>query len=171
MLYEPTCLDNEDKEGDNLNGNRLINLKILTINIYNVLMWRHCAQEKAPQMKLEEEIIQGKIISYFEAYYDLTMKNKSKGIRKLHHDFNTQTYNRETSSQEDSFIMTFSEHSNALASTIVCNYSGNKNYKRYSNHKFNLHFIQKRRHHYGNSSMRHPSDIESTSSGPLVWNL
>ena len=30
MLYEPTCLDNEDKEGDNLNGNHLVNLKTLT---------------------------------------------------------------------------------------------------------------------------------------------
>ena len=27
MLCEPTCLDNEEKEGDNLSGNRLINLK------------------------------------------------------------------------------------------------------------------------------------------------
>ena len=35
MLCEPTCLDNEKKEGDNISGNRLINLKIFTTNIEN----------------------------------------------------------------------------------------------------------------------------------------
>ena len=33
MLYDPTCLDDEEKEGDKLIVNRIINLKILTTNI------------------------------------------------------------------------------------------------------------------------------------------
>ena len=33
ILCEPICSDNENKEGDNLSGNRVINLKILTTNI------------------------------------------------------------------------------------------------------------------------------------------
>ena len=36
MLYEPTSSDNEEKEGDNLSGNHLINLKILTTNIKKI---------------------------------------------------------------------------------------------------------------------------------------
>ena len=33
MLCKPISSDNKEKEGDNLSGNRLINLKILTTNI------------------------------------------------------------------------------------------------------------------------------------------
>ena len=33
MLQEPISSDNKEKEGDNISGNRLIILKILTTNI------------------------------------------------------------------------------------------------------------------------------------------
>ena len=52
MLCEPTCLDNKEKEGDNLRVNSLINLKTLTTNIEKLVVCRQCAQEKALQMKL-----------------------------------------------------------------------------------------------------------------------
>ena len=35
MLCEPISSDNEEKGGDNLSGNRLINLEILTTNVNN----------------------------------------------------------------------------------------------------------------------------------------
>ena len=35
MLWEPISSDNEEKGGDNIIGNRLINLKVLTTNIDN----------------------------------------------------------------------------------------------------------------------------------------
>ena len=38
MLCEPTCLDNEQKDGDNIIGNTLINLKILTTNVEKFLV-------------------------------------------------------------------------------------------------------------------------------------
>ena len=55
MLCEPTDSDIEKKEEDNISGNRLINLKILTTNIDNFLLCQQYAQEKAVLMKLEEE--------------------------------------------------------------------------------------------------------------------
>ena len=88
MFYEPTCLDNKQKQGDNLSSNRLINLKILTNNIDNFLVFRQCEQEKAPQMKLEEERFQENLISYVKTYYDLNPMNEKKGIRQMHHDSN-----------------------------------------------------------------------------------
>ena len=36
MLCETTCLDNEEKEGDDISSNCLISLKILKTNIENV---------------------------------------------------------------------------------------------------------------------------------------
>ena len=45
-------------------------------------------------MKIEEERYQEKIISYVEAYYQLTPAYQQKGIRQLHHDFNRK-YNRQ----------------------------------------------------------------------------
>ena len=38
MLCDTTCLYNEEKEGDNLSGNHIINLKILTANIEILLV-------------------------------------------------------------------------------------------------------------------------------------
>ena len=55
MLCEPISPDNGEKVGDNLSGNRLINLKILTTNIEKFIACQTCAQEKAIQIKPEEE--------------------------------------------------------------------------------------------------------------------
>ena len=76
--------------------------------------------------KSEDEIEQKKLISYVEAYYELTMAYEYKGTMQLRHDLNKQKSNRQTSCHEDSFIRTFSDHKNCLASTIVCNYGRNK---------------------------------------------
>ena len=81
MVWDPTCLDNEDKEGDNLSGNHLINVQILTTNVEKVLVFWKCSYEKALYMKLEEEIYQENFINYVETYYDLTQNNESKEIR------------------------------------------------------------------------------------------
>ena len=54
ILCEPTCLDNKVKDGDDLIGNPLIKLKILTTNIDKLLVCQQCEQEKSLQMKLEE---------------------------------------------------------------------------------------------------------------------
>ena len=75
MLCELACLDNEEKEGDNISGNRLINLKISTTNKGKVFVCQKCAQEKDLQMKLEEERYQESFIYYVETYYYLTLKN------------------------------------------------------------------------------------------------
>ena len=69
-------------------------------------------------MKPEEEIYQENLISYVDNYYYLTLTNEKKGIRQLHHDFNKQKSNLQTSSHKYSFIITLSENSNGLASTI-----------------------------------------------------
>ena len=50
MLCETTSLDNKEKEEDNLSGDRLINLKMLTTKIEKYLMCRQCEQEKAVQI-------------------------------------------------------------------------------------------------------------------------
>ena len=52
MLCEPISSNSKEKEGDNLSGNCLINLKMLTTNIEKFLVRQKCAQEKALQMKL-----------------------------------------------------------------------------------------------------------------------
>ena len=44
MLYEPISSDNEEKEGDNLSGNHLINQNKLTTNIEIVLVFQQCAK-------------------------------------------------------------------------------------------------------------------------------
>ena len=56
MLCESVNSDQEEKEGDVLNSNRIINLKNLITNIDHVLVCRECAQEREIQIKLEEEI-------------------------------------------------------------------------------------------------------------------
>ena len=77
-------------------------------------------------MILEEEREQKNFISFVEDYCDLNPTYEQKGIRKLHHDFNTQKYNRQTSSHEDYFSMTFYDHINGLVSTSVYNCRRNK---------------------------------------------
>ena len=134
MFCEPISSYNEEKEGDSLIGNFLINLQILTTNIEKFLVRQKCAHEKAQKMKLEEERYQENFISYVEANYKVTLTYGKKGVRQIHHDLNKQKYNRQKIYHGDSFIMNLSEHSNGLASTITFDFSRNKKDKRYSNH-------------------------------------
>ena len=46
MLCESVNFDQEDKEGDLLNGNCIINLKNLITNINKFLVCKECAQER-----------------------------------------------------------------------------------------------------------------------------
>ena len=46
----------EEKVGDVLNGNRIINLNNLITSIDIVLVCKECAQERELQIKLDEEI-------------------------------------------------------------------------------------------------------------------
>ena len=53
MICESVNSGQEEKEGDVLNGNRIINLKNLITNIDNSLVFKECAQERELQIKLE----------------------------------------------------------------------------------------------------------------------
>ena len=55
MSCDPISSDNEEKEGDNISGNSLINLNTLTTNTEIFLVLQQFSQEKALQMKSEEE--------------------------------------------------------------------------------------------------------------------
>ena len=46
MMCESVNSDQKEKEGDVLNGNRIINLKNLITNIDNFLVCKECAQER-----------------------------------------------------------------------------------------------------------------------------
>ena len=118
MMCESVNSDQEEKEGDVLNGNRIINLKNLITIIYKNLECKECAHERELQIKLEEERDVENFIDYVEAYFHLTPPDEQKGVRELYEDFNKQTYNRQTTSHQDSLCISISEHSNALASTI-----------------------------------------------------
>ena len=52
MICESVKSDQEEKEEDLLNDNRIINLEILITNIDNVLVCKECAQERELQIKL-----------------------------------------------------------------------------------------------------------------------
>ena len=54
MLCESINTDQEEKEGDVLKGNRIINLKNLSTNIDNFLFCKECVKERDLQIKLEE---------------------------------------------------------------------------------------------------------------------
>ena len=118
MMCESVNYDQEEKKGDVLNGNRIINLKNLITNIDNILVYKECAQERELQIKLEEERDVEKDIDCVEAYFQLTPSDEQKVVRELYEDFNKQTYNRQTTSCQDSFCMTISEHSNGIYATI-----------------------------------------------------
>ena len=119
MMCESVNSDQEEKEGGVLNGNLIIiNLNNLITNIDKVLVCKECAQERELQIKLEEERDVENFIDYVEAYFQLTPPDEQKGVRELYEDFNKQTYNRQTTSNQDSFCMSISEHSSGLASTI-----------------------------------------------------
>ena len=46
MMCESVDSDQEEKEGDVLNGNRIINLKNLITNIDKFVLCKECAQER-----------------------------------------------------------------------------------------------------------------------------
>ena len=76
---------------------------------------------------------------YMFVYFQLKPPDEQKGVRELHEDFNKQTYNRQTTSHEDSFYMSISEHSNSLASTIK--FKCNKKKKDNASATIIFHFI------------------------------
>ena len=80
MMCESVNFDQEEKEGDGLNGNRTINLKNLITKIDKILVCKECAQERELQIKLEEEIDVEKFIDYVEDYFQLTPSDEQKGI-------------------------------------------------------------------------------------------
>ena len=121
MMCESVNSDQEEKEGDVPNGNCIINLKNLITNIDKFLVCKEFAQERELHIKLEEERDVENFIDYVEAYFQLMPPDEQKGVRELHEDFNTQTYNHQTTSHQDSLCMSISEHSNGLASTIEFN--------------------------------------------------
>ena len=53
MLCESVKSDQEEKEGDLLNGNRIINLNSFITNIDKILGCKECAQERDLHIKLE----------------------------------------------------------------------------------------------------------------------
>ena len=55
MMCESVNSDQEEKEGDVLNGNNIINLKDFITNIDNFLVCKEFAQERELQIKLLEE--------------------------------------------------------------------------------------------------------------------
>ena len=118
MMCESVNSDQEEKEGDVLNGNRIINLKNLITNIDNFLVCKECAQERGLQIKVEEERDVEKFIDYVEDYFQLKPPDKQKGVREIYEDFKKQTSHHQTTSHHDSFCMSISNHSNGLASTI-----------------------------------------------------
>ena len=103
MLCESVNSDQEEKEGDLLNSNRIINLNNLITNTDTFLMCKECAQERELQIKLEEKRDVENVIDYVEEYFQLIPSDEKKGVRGLHEDFNKHTYNRQTTSHQDSF--------------------------------------------------------------------
>ena len=72
MMCESVNSGQEEKEGDVLNGNHIINLKNFITNMDNVLVCKECAQERGLQIKLEEERDVENFVDYAEAYFQLT---------------------------------------------------------------------------------------------------
>ena len=147
MMCESVNSDQEEKEGDLLNSNHIINLKDFITNIDTLFACKQFAQERELQIKLEEERDVEKFIEYVEAYFQLTPPDEQKGVRELYEDFNKQTYNRQTTSHEDSFCMSISKHSNDLASTNEFKCNKKKQDNRLRNHHFPLHLSHQTKHH------------------------
>ena len=55
MLCETVKSNQEEKEGDLLNGNRIININNLILNIYTFLVCKECAQERDIQIILKQK--------------------------------------------------------------------------------------------------------------------
>ena len=66
MSCEPASSDNEEKKGDNLSGNFLINVILFDNHQRVIFVCRHCAQKKALLMKLEQERYHENLISYVQ---------------------------------------------------------------------------------------------------------
>ena len=81
MLCESVNYDQEEKQGDLLHGNRIINLNNLITKIAKFLVCKECAHEKELQIKSEEERDVEKFIDYVEAYLQLTASDEHKGAR------------------------------------------------------------------------------------------
>ena len=67
-----------------------------------LLVCKECAQERDLQIKLEEKRDVENFIDYVEDYFQLTPSDEQKGIRELHEEFKKKTYNRKTTSHQDS---------------------------------------------------------------------
>ena len=80
----------------------------MTTNIENVLVLRQYSQDNAQHMKLEDERYQENFIYYNKDYYALTMMHYQKLIGQLHHYFNKQKSNHQTTLHEDYFSTTLS---------------------------------------------------------------
>ena len=81
MMCDSVNSYQEEKEGDVLNDNRIINLKNLITNIDIFLVCKECAQERELQIKLEQERYVEKFIDCFEAYFQLTPLDEQNGVR------------------------------------------------------------------------------------------
>ena len=145
MMCESVNSEQKEKEGNLLNGNRIINLKNLITNIDIFLVCKECAQERELQIKLEEERDVENFIDCVEAYFQLTSPDEQKVVRELYENYNKQTYNRQKTYQKDSFCMSISEHNNGLDSTIEFKCNKKKQYKRLSNHHFPLRLFSKQK--------------------------
>ena len=98
MMCESVNSCQEEKEGDVLNGNRIINLNNLITNIDNFFVCKECARERELHIKLEEERYVENFFNYVEAYFQLTPPDEQRVVKELYEDFNKQTYNRQTPS-------------------------------------------------------------------------
>ena len=81
MICESVKSDQEEKQGDLLNDNCIINLNNFITNIDKNLVCKECAQGRALQIKLEEGKEHEKFIAYVEASIQLTPSDGKKGIR------------------------------------------------------------------------------------------
>ena len=103
MIRESVNSDQKEKEEDLLNGNLIINLKNLITDVDKFLVCKECAKQRELRIKLEEERDVEKVIDYVEDCFQLTPSDDQKRARKLHEDFKKQTYNRRTTSHQNSF--------------------------------------------------------------------
>ena len=84
MMCESVNSNQEEKEGDVLNGNRIINLNNFITNIDIFLVCKECPKERELQIKLEKERDVEKFIGCVEAYFQLIPSDEHTGIRELH---------------------------------------------------------------------------------------
>ena len=73
MMCESVNSDPGEKEGDVLNGNRIINLNNVITKIDNFLVCKECAQERDIQIKLEGKRDIENFIDFAEPYILVSM--------------------------------------------------------------------------------------------------